>query len=55
VSPLEIAGLTLEPQTAQHADAMFAVLCDPAIYEFENEPPPSVEWPRARLAKLARC
>jgi hypothetical protein len=31
---------------------MFAVLCDPAIYEFENEPPPSVEWLRARFAKL---
>ena len=44
--------LTLEPQTAAHAEEMFAVLCDPAIYEFENEPPPSLEWLRARFLKL---
>ncbi|HEY5754127.1 MAG TPA: GNAT family N-acetyltransferase, partial [Chthoniobacterales bacterium] len=31
---------------------MFAVLTDPAIYEYENEPPPSLEWLRARFAKL---
>ena len=38
------AGIcTLEPQVEAHAIEMFAVLCDPAIYEFENEPPPSVE------------
>lgn len=46
------AGLTLEPQTAAHAAEMFAVLSDPAIYEYENEPPPSVEWLRARFARL---
>jgi RimJ/RimL family protein N-acetyltransferase len=34
---------TLEPQVEAHAVEMFAVLCDPAIYEFEGEPPPSVE------------
>jgi ribosomal-protein-alanine N-acetyltransferase len=35
---------------------MFAVLCDPAIYEFENEPPASVEWLRQRFTKLeTRC
>lgn len=44
--------LTLEPQTAHHADEMFAALADPAIYRFENEPPPSVEWLRARFARL---
>ena len=44
--------LTLEPQTAAHAEEMFAVLCDPAIYEYENEPPPSLDWLRARFAKL---
>lgn len=33
---------TLEPQVEAHAPAMFDVLCDPAIYEFENEPPPSI-------------
>jgi RimJ/RimL family protein N-acetyltransferase len=49
---IETARLTLEPQTAAHAEEMFAVLSDPAIYEYENEPPPSIEWLRARFAKL---
>ena len=49
---VETAGLTLEPQTAAHADAMFVVLSDPAIYEHENEPPRSLEWLRTRFAKL---
>lgn len=44
--------LTLEPQTAAHADEMFAVLSDPAIYEYENQPPPSKEWLRNRFARL---
>ncbi len=44
--------LTLEPQTAAHAEEMFVVLGDPAIYEYENEPPPSLEWLRTRFAKL---
>lgn len=44
--------LTLEPQTAAHADAMFVVLSDPALYEHENEPPVSREWLRARFEKL---
>jgi len=35
--------LVLEPLTVSHAPAMFAVLSDPAIYEFENEPPASEE------------
>jgi [ribosomal protein S5]-alanine N-acetyltransferase len=46
------ARLTLEPQTAADAEAMFAVLSDPAIYEFENAPPESLEWLRGRFAKL---
>lgn len=33
---------TLEPQVEAHAAAMYEVLRDPAIYEFEGEPPPSV-------------
>lgn len=33
----------LEPQVEAHAAAMFEVLSDPAIYEFERVPPPSVE------------
>jgi len=46
------AGLTLEPQRAAHADEMFDVLADPAIYEYENEPPASLDWLRARFARL---
>jgi [ribosomal protein S5]-alanine N-acetyltransferase len=49
---IETESLTLEPQTAAHAEAMFMVLSDPAIYRYENEPPPSLEWLRARFAKL---
>src|SRR5438093_1256259 len=49
---IETGSLTLEPQTAAHAEEMFAVLSDPAIYEYENEPPPSLEWLRARFTKL---
>src|SRR6266508_2704621 len=45
-------GLTLEPQTAAHAEEMFVVLSDPAIYEYENQPPPSCEWLRERFARL---
>lgn len=34
---------TLEPQVEAHAEEMFVVLSDPAIYEYEGGPPPSVE------------
>lgn len=44
--------LALEPQVAAHADAMFGVLSDPAIYEHENAPPPSIAWLRERYRKL---
>lgn len=43
---------TLEPQVAEHAHEMFGVLGDPAIYQFENEPPASQEWLAHRYAKL---
>ena len=46
------AGITLEPQVAAHAEEMFGVLSDPAIYEFENEPPWSVNELRERFAAL---
>lgn len=46
------ARLALEPQVAAHADEMFVVLADPAIYEHENEPPASVEWLRERYRRL---
>jgi RimJ/RimL family protein N-acetyltransferase len=44
--------LVLEPQVHAHAEAMFDVLCDPAIYTHENAPPPSLEWLRERYRKL---
>src|SRR4051812_39731660 len=49
---LTTRGITLEPQFASHAPAMFEVLSDPAIYEFENEPPASVAALRERFKKL---
>jgi len=44
--------LTLEPQVASHADEMFSVLTDAALYEYENAPPPSPAWLRERFTKL---
>jgi len=49
---LETPRLRLEPQLAVHAEAMFAALSDPAIYEFENEPPASLDALRERYKKL---
>ena len=49
---LHTSRLTLEPQLAAHAAEMFVVLSDPAIYEYENEPPVSEEALRARYAYL---
>lgn len=49
---IEAATFALEPQTVAHAQEMFVVLSDPTIYEYENEPPASLEWLRARFAKL---
>lgn len=43
---------TLEPQVVAHASEMFRVLCDPAIYEFENKPPPSEDWLAKRYGRL---
>ena len=44
--------LVLEPQIAAHAEAMFVVLSDPAIYAYENEPPWSVNELRERFVEL---
>lgn len=49
---IETSRLMLEPQLAAHAAEMYAVLSDPAIYEYENEPPPSLAWLAARFARL---
>jgi [ribosomal protein S5]-alanine N-acetyltransferase len=45
-------SFTLEPQVAAHADEMFVVLSDAAIYEHENQPPVSPEWLRSRFTRL---
>jgi len=52
VRTLRCEALTLEPQTAAHAREMFVVLADPALYEFENEPPSSAQWLRDRFTRL---
>jgi len=49
---IETGRLRLEPQTVEHADEMFTVLSDPAIYTYENEPPPSLDWLRDRYRRL---
>ena len=43
---------TLEPQVQAHAAEMFEALSDPAIYEFENAPPPSAQWLAERYRRL---
>ncbi|MBS0320383.1 MAG: GNAT family N-acetyltransferase, partial [Proteobacteria bacterium] len=52
MNELHARGITLVPQCAAHADAMFTVLADPAIYEFENAPPTSLAALRARYTRL---
>lgn len=49
---LRASRCTLEPQVAAHAHEMYEVLRDPAIYEFENEPPESEAWLRHRFTLL---
>lgn len=49
---LRTPAFTLEPQTAAHAAEMFVVLGDPAIYEFEGQPPPSESWLVERYRRL---
>jgi [ribosomal protein S5]-alanine N-acetyltransferase len=49
---IDVGKFRLEPQTAAHAREMFAVLSDPAIYEFENAPPESEAYLSERFARL---
>lgn len=44
--------LVLEPQVVGHAEAVFEVLRDPALYAFEGAPPESLEAVRERLRRL---
>jgi len=49
------ADLDLEPLTVAHADDMFALLSDPALYDhLDHGPPPSVAHLRGVYAKLER-
>lgn len=50
---LAATSLTLEPQLPAHAEAMFAVLSDLAIYRFGNQPPDSLDGLRQRFDRLA--
>lgn len=52
MNTLHPGPLVLEPLLASHATEMFAVLCDPAIYEFENEPPRDMTALQLRYALL---
>lgn len=49
---LQSDACLLEPQVEAHAPEMFSVLSDPAIYEFERHPPPSVERLAAGYRRL---
>lgn len=50
---LTAATLTLEPQLPAHAEHMFEVLGDLAIYQFGKQPPVSLDWLRQRFERLA--
>lgn len=52
MNTLHAQGLRLEPQAQHHAAPMFELLGDPAIYEFENAPPPSLDGLRERYRRL---
>ena len=52
VASIATPRLVLEAQVAADADPMFELLQDPAIYRYENEPPPSLEWLRERYRRL---
>ena len=52
---LSAPGLTLEPLSLAHADAMFPVLAEPKLYEYlDYPPPPSVEHVRNVYTRLER-
>jgi len=52
---LEADGLLLEPLTAAHAEAMFPLLSDPALFRYIDEAPPAdLGQLRARYARLER-
>lgn len=50
--PIRTPRLVLEPQRAAHAEAMFALLADPALYLHEGAPPASLGELRDRFTRL---
>ena len=52
--PLRAPSITLEPLTVEHAEAMAAVLADPALYAVTGGEPPTTEELRARYARQVR-
>ena len=52
MNTIRAGSSVLEPQVAAHAAETFAVLSDPAIYEFENSPPESQAWLESRFSQL---
>ena len=52
MNSINAGSIILEPQVEAHAAEMFNVLSDPAIYEFENSPPESLQWLTGRFRKL---
>lgn len=53
MTPLTMSPtVTLEPRTAAHAEALFAVLAEPRLYEFiDEDPPASVEALREKFQR----
>jgi ribosomal-protein-alanine N-acetyltransferase len=52
MNTLQAGAMQLEPQRASHAAPMFALLSDPAIYEFGNAAPDSQAALRQRFERL---
>ena len=51
--PLACGGLRLEPLTLAHADELFPLLADPALYRWmDQDPPPSLQHLQGVYARL---
>lgn len=51
--PVDGTGVRLEPQLAAHADELYAILSDPALYTYTDEKEPqSAAWLRERFGRL---
>lgn len=55
MNTLQSARLRLEPLMVHHAEAMFEGLRDEILYQWtDDQPPESLDWLRARYARLER-